>query len=106
MIAHEIVRMQKQEYAAAGLITDAARLRFVRCFCQQNRRAVPCRRRNDNPTLVGTEFRVFDQMKSQRVRVEVDRFVVVPYDDGNVCEPSIAFICCHRMPPLKTMASS
>jgi hypothetical protein len=45
-------------------------------------------------------------MKSQRVRVEVDRFVVVPYDDGNVCEPSIAFICCHWMPPLKAMASS
>src|SRR5262249_31729715 len=79
----EVVGVQEQEHAAAGLVADAAGLFVIGGLREQQRRAAAARR-DEHPALAGAERGVLEQLKAHDARVVVDRLVVVANDEGNM----------------------
>src|SRR5438445_11623270 len=80
MIALEIVRVQKQEYATAGLVADARTLFFRRRFGEQQRRPPAVVRRDEHPALAAAEIGVADKVETQAAPVPPDRLPVIAHD--------------------------
>lgn len=85
VVALKIVRVEKQKHTTTGLITDAGSLFIVRCPRQQDLGFPGTRRGDQNPSLLlGGDRCILDKVKTQRAHIEINRFIVVVDDDGNV----------------------
>ncbi len=86
VVTPEIVSMEKQEDAAAGLVSDTADLLRSSRLCEQHARAAGSRRSYQHPALARTEVSVFEELESEDIGVEGDRFIVVANHNGDVGE--------------------
>jgi hypothetical protein len=86
VVAPEVVSVQEEEYAAAGLVSDACDLFRSGRLREEDARRLGTGGRYENPALICTQIRVFDDMESEDIGVEGDGLVVVANHDRDVCE--------------------
>src|SRR5262249_55176550 len=87
IVAPEIVGLQKQKDSSTGLISDGNALLLRGSFSEQETRAGQSPRPNEHPPLLCIETRIFQQLKTERIRKECDRLVVIPYYQRYVSNP-------------------
>src|SRR6185437_7545294 len=84
-ITPEVVGMEKQEHPSAGLIADTRLLIWIDGSRKQQPGLCRAGRRHQHPSLIlGHERRVFEQFEVEALHVEIDRLVVVAYDQGDM----------------------
>lgn len=76
-VSFEIIRLKKQENAAAGLVSDAGFLLRPDSLGKQQSRSPFAGRRNNDPALVDRKSRVFNDRISERLREPLNRFVII-----------------------------
>jgi hypothetical protein len=86
VVAPEVVSVQEEEYAAAGLVSDACDLFRSGRLCEEDARRVGTGGRYEDPALTCTQIRVFEEMESENIGVEGDGLIVVANHDRDVCE--------------------
>jgi hypothetical protein len=85
MVAPEVVRLKKQEDAAAGLVADELRLLRRRRAREEQRRSGRAGRRDDDPAFVlGRLISVFDDGEAKLLCIERNRLVIVGDDERDV----------------------
>lgn len=83
MVAPEVVGDEEQGNATAGLVTDAFQLATSVRSGEQQGGSAAVRRRDNDPTSRWAERRVLKKLETGRVDVELERLVVVSYDQGH-----------------------
>ena len=86
MVAREVVGVEEEEDAPAGLLPDEGRLLGRRRAREQQRRAAPARRRDTHPALSAAERRVFEQREAEHLGEPGDRLVVLADEEAQLDE--------------------
>jgi len=84
VVAPEVVGVEKEEYAAAGLIADGEGLLRSCGFCQEKSGAVGTGRSDEEPALVAGERSVLKQAEAEFLGEELDGFIVIANNESQV----------------------
>ena len=105
MVAAEVVGVQEERDAPAGLVADAGALGVVRGLCKQEA-GLGARRRDHDPALFAAEPSVFAQFEPQHADIERDRGVVVVDHQREQADAAGAHDAIDQPPSARRWASS
>src|ERR1035438_10158765 len=92
VIAHEVVRVQEQEHAAARLAADRSQLPLVLCLGEQHAASPRARRNQEDPPPSVALRHIRDDNKMKHPRVELDGLVIVPDEEGDGADWLLHFL--------------
>src|SRR5690606_18323278 len=90
-VAREIVRLDEEAHAPAGLVADPGPLRVAVGLREQQPRAAALGR-NDDPALAAAQRRVAHERESELAGEPGDRLVVVADNQRYRCQPVAHFV--------------
>src|SRR5208283_389217 len=86
IVSPEIVGVEKEKHAAAGLVADLKELRGVSGLRKQKTGAARARWRDNQPALAERERRIFHDAKAEAFREEEQGLVVIADEESDMSE--------------------
>ena len=86
VIAPEVIGMEKEKNAAAGLVADGEGLFGSGGFGEEESGPAGFRGSDENPTLVVGEWSVLEEVEAEFLGVELESLIVVADDNGEVSD--------------------